>query len=72
MHLRDMYDEEEIPTRPDTPRATARRCKSCGMVYGDHAIARPPGLRGLQVRAACAGLRRNFVPEERSDADAER
>jgi hypothetical protein len=59
--------ENELPTRPDTPNAAARRCKRCGLVYGSHAEMFP-----LSIDAECLGLRENFEPEDSSDDDATR
>jgi hypothetical protein len=61
------YPENELPTRPDCPRASARRCKHCGRVYGEHAemFPRAPDAR-------CLGVRAYFEPEEHSDGDHER
>lgn len=67
MPLRDMYDQEELPTRPDTPNACARRCKLCGLVYGEHADIFP-----IRPDAACFGVKCNFQPEANADADAAR
>lgn len=67
MALRDMYEPDELPTRPDTPRACARRCRHCGLVYGDHADMFP-----IRPDAECFGVKSNFVPEDSSDGDRER
>lgn len=60
------YEERELPTRPDTPSASARRCRHCGRVYGDHNTLFPCDT------AACQGLRAGFEPEEHSDDDRAR
>ncbi len=65
--LRDMYTEEELPTKPATPVASARRCKHCRKVYGDHAEIFPSDLE-----VECFGVRVNFEPEETSDAEQHR
>lgn len=71
MQLRDMYTEDELPTRPGTPDArrahAARRCKFCRKVYGEHAEIFPTNLD-----AECFGVQCNFEPEEMSDADRAR
>jgi hypothetical protein len=72
MRLRDMFHEDEIPTRPDTPNACASKCRDCGFVYGDHVAASPPAAPGPMLRAACRGLRKNFRDEEARPADATR
>ncbi len=65
--MRDMYEPDEIPTRPDTPRAAARKCKHCGLVYGEHADMFP-----IRPDAECFGVKDNFDPEASSDGDRER
>jgi hypothetical protein len=65
--LRDLYEPEELPTRPDNPRACARKCKHCGLVYGDHAEIFP-----IDMNAECFGVRVNFEPEATSDDERQR
>jgi hypothetical protein len=62
------YEDRELPTRPDTPSATARRCLHCGRVYGEHRPIRPRPA----WPSKCLGLRRNFQPEDHSDGDQTR
>ncbi len=61
-----MHDEwdsvpppEEIPTQPDLPRTVARRCRHCGLVYGEHALT-----AAAQSSAKCRGIRKGFDTEE--------
>lgn len=70
--LRDMYEPEELPTRPDNPRAAARLCKHCGKAYGEHLQVRPSHAQNPAPDAACRGLRRGYEPEAHSNADLER
>lgn len=60
--LRDLYDSDELPTKPGTPGACARKCKHCGRVYGEHAEIFP-----IDMTAECFGVRVNFEPEAMSD-----
>lgn len=61
------FDESDTPTRPDLPATAARLCRHCGRAYGEHAQGvKPTGPH------ACGGLRRDYAPEDRSAADAER
>lgn len=72
MQLRDMYEPDEIPTRPDHPKACATKCRHCGQVFGDHVMSVPPLPPRGMFDAPCFGLRGNFDGEERRDADRER
>lgn len=68
MHnLADMYEPDELPTRPDWPNTVARRCRHCGKVYGDHAQTKAP-----QNSSGCQGIRKHFDPEKNTDGDRER
>jgi len=58
-----MYDEDEIPTKPDNP-SVARRCIYCGLVYGDHAQTAAP-----QNDKTCHGIRKYFEPERCSNGE---
>lgn len=62
-----MFEHEELPTRPDTPSACARKCRHCGLVFGEHADLFP-----IRPDAACFGVKCNFEPETHADADRER
>jgi hypothetical protein len=59
-----MYDENEVPTRPDWPKTVARVCKHCGKVYGEHAQTAQP-----QTLAKCQGIRHGFDPEDACPGD---
>jgi hypothetical protein len=61
------FAEEEIPTRPDLPRSAARKCKHCGLVFGEHADIFPK-----RPDAECFGVKCNFEPEKSSHGDRER
>lgn len=65
--LTDMYEPDEIPTRPDWPNTVARRCRHCGKVYGEHAQTAAP-----QSTSGCLGIRKHFDPEESSDGEKNR
>ncbi len=64
--LRDLYEPDEMPTKPDTPNACARKCRHCGKVYGEHEIF------PTDLNAECFGVRCNFEPEETSDDERQR
>lgn len=66
MRLADMLPPDEMPTKPGTPQAAARKCRHCGLVFGAHGELFP------KSDAPCYGVRSNFEPEDRCDADAER
>lgn len=61
------FDETEIPTRPDWPTTTAaRRCKFCGLVYGEHIK-----IKGTRERL-CPNTKTKYEPKDHSDGDETR
>lgn len=70
--LRDLFEPDEAPTRPDLPNACASRCVHCGQAFGDHVIAIPPLPPKGMFDADCFGMRTNFDDAKTRPADAER
>lgn len=62
--MSDDLPADEAPTRPDWPKTVARKCRHCGLVYGEHAQTAAP-----QSQAKCQGVRRGFEPEDASPSD---